>query len=107
MDLTGFSCRPMIVEGPTPAVEYKIYSFGADSREIPTELRNLLSGYGLGVNDQYYNYLDFENRQYIQNCASFYIDGTEDHIALIKTANNSGVDTGFYRFRIGATTQKI
>ena len=107
MDLTGFYCYPMIVKGSTPATEYKLYSNPYDDRAIPEELIQGLEDYGCGVNDTYYNYIDFVNKQYVQNCGTFYINGTEKDITLMKTANNSGADTGFYRFRVGTTTNKI
>ena len=59
---------------------YKPYrSEAVDTFQISEELRAFLEpyGYGLGVNSEFYNYIDFERKVFVQNVARKIFDGGE------------------------------
>ena len=43
---------------------------------IPTAIQNL-DGYGIGVNETYYNYVDFENKKFVKMIGSYTFTGSE------------------------------
>lgn len=70
---------------------------------IPNEVLNL-EGYGLGINDTYYNYIDFDNKKYVQKVASYTFDGTETWL-YNETGNT---DTSkLYRFNTDIIANKV
>lgn len=54
-------------------------------KEIPTAIRNL-NGYGLGINENCYNYVDFVNKKYHRRCEQYTVSGNE-HIAIGQHTN--------------------
>ena len=71
---------PMLNYG-TEAAPYKPYrSEAVDTFQISEELRAFLEpyGYGLGVNSEFYNYIDFERKVFVQNVARKVFTGDED-----------------------------
>ena len=44
---------------------------------IPEAVQNL-EGYGLGISDTLYNYVDFENETFVRNCTALTLNGTEN-----------------------------
>ena len=78
--------KPMLIKGSTAPTEFQPYFTGIrdsavssvvskDSNDttietysIPNEIQ-ALTGYGWGVNDTCYNYIDFENKKFIQKVA--------------------------------------
>ena len=59
----------------TPKTDYIPYK---DERLIVPEFVKSLDGYGLGVNAEYYNYIDYERKVFVQNVYRKVFDGTED-----------------------------
>ena len=58
----GTITQPMVVEG-TEVVAYESYK--ENVLEIPTGARKI--GYGLGINEDCYNYIDFERKVFVKN----------------------------------------
>ena len=75
----GESFLPMLNEGAT-ALPYKQYKGNIDTFAIHEAIKNL-DGYGLGINSEYYNYIDFERKVFVQNVYRKVFDGTENWIA--------------------------
>lgn len=88
--------KPMINKGSTalPFTPYfegfgfakvtKVESVGANlhyAYAIP-EAVQILDGYGLGINTSLYNYIDFENRQFVKRVGKVVFDGTESWTKL-------------------------
>jgi hypothetical protein len=50
------------------------------TKPIPEALRNFLEdkGYGLGVNETYHNYIDYERKVFVQKCKEIVFDGSSD-----------------------------
>jgi hypothetical protein len=44
---------------------------------IPEVIRNL-EGYGMGINDTYYNYIDFNTKEYVQRIRRVVVTGSEN-----------------------------
>lgn len=63
----------MITEGADP-VEFAPYV--RNTLTIPEAVRNL-DGYGWGVNDTVYNYIDFEKKQFVKRVDKAILNGTE------------------------------
>ena len=78
--------NPMIALGETK-VPYKAYVGNIDTLPIPEEIKSL-DGYGLGVNSECYNYIDFERKVFVQNVYRKVFDGTE---YISKGTNGVGV----------------
>ena len=91
----------------TPRDTYIPYKY--ESIPIPEAIKSL-DGYGLGVNSEYYNYIDFDRKVFVQNVYRKVFDGTETWIIgttsktstegkyqIIYTISdtNVGVDLGF------------
>ena len=55
----------MIVYGTTTPTTYKAYRGLIDTFNIPAEVQ-ALTGYGWGINDTCYNYIDYETKKFIQ-----------------------------------------
>lgn len=71
----------VIIAASNEYVEYEPH--GTYEYKIPEEIRALY-GYGLGISDDCYNYIDFVEPQYIQMCAErAYQSGDEDTPELI------------------------
>lgn len=82
LDLTNAEFYPMITKGhdfvPSVFKPYVKYT-----KTIPSEVLNQLIDYGLGINDTINNYIDFENKKYIRQCASFKYDASKHAVTLV------------------------
>lgn len=58
--------KPMLVKGSSAPTTYYPYRGLIQTLTIPAEVQ-ALTGYGWGVNSSCYNYIDFENKKFIQN----------------------------------------
>ncbi len=67
---------PMLNEGKT-ALPYTKYKGEIDILAVPEAVKSL-EGYGLGVNSEYYNYIDFNRKVFVQNVYRKVFDGTEN-----------------------------
>ena len=59
----------------TPRDTYIPYKY--ESIPIPEAIKSL-DGYGLGVNSEYYNYIDFDRKVFVQKVSRQVLDGTEN-----------------------------
>lgn len=66
---------PMLNEGST-ALPYKQYKGTLDTLAIPEAVKSL-EGYGLGLNTEYYNYIDFERKVFVQKIKEVVFTGDE------------------------------
>jgi len=57
--------KPMLVKGSTAPTTYHPYRGLIETKTIPSEVQ-ALDGYGCGVNDTCYNYIDYESKKFIQ-----------------------------------------
>ena len=73
LDLTGFTCYPMVVKVSTPATEFKPYKLV--NKSLPMAVKTL-TDYGLGINEEYYNYIDLLNKKYVRKVSSKVLDET-------------------------------
>ena len=78
------------IEIGTTATEYTPYK--ETFILIPEQIKSL-NGYGLGINKDIYNYIDFERGVYVQNCAEVDLGSL--------TWNKETLPTGSYRFVSG------
>ena len=62
---TNAKFKPMLVQGSTIPTEFNPYR-EPTIKEIPSAIQNI-DGYGLGINETYYNYIDFERKVFVQN----------------------------------------
>lgn len=69
----------------TPRDTYIPYKY--ESIPIPEAVKSL-DGYGLGVNSEYYNYIDFDRKVFVQNVHRKVFDGTE---YISRGTNGAGV----------------
>lgn len=69
---------------------------------IPEAVQNL-DGYGWGVNDEYYNYIDRKNRKFVRRVVRKVFDGTES----LKTGGTSGTNTFYFAINIGPTGSAV
>ena len=69
-------------------------SFEDKTKSLPSAVKTL-TDYGLGINQTYNNYIDFENKKYVRYCVPFYANGSE--AITLYTQND---ETGFYKFRV-------
>jgi hypothetical protein len=69
----------MLNEGST-ALPFVPYKGTIATLPISEKLRAFLEqyGYGLGINNEYYNYIDFERKVFVQNVYRKVFNGTED-----------------------------
>lgn len=68
---------PMLNYGSSPA-PYKPYRTDAvDTFPIPEAIQ-AIDGYGRGVNENYYNYIDYDRKVFVQNTYRKVFDGTEN-----------------------------
>lgn len=113
----NFTFTPVLVKSQTPPTSYIPYFTGIrdsavtsvvskDSNNttlqtlsIPQAIQNL-TGYGWGINDTCYNYIDFENKKFIQKVARV------DLGSLDWTLANLGDSSYFYTY-LSNTTQSI
>lgn len=73
-----FTFKDVMVNYGTTAAPYKPYRADAvDTFAIANEIK-ALDGYGKGVNADYYNYIDFERKVFVQNTFRKVFDGTEN-----------------------------
>ena len=71
---------PMLNYGTT-AKPYKPYIGEIDTLKIPDDIYyGILSpeGYGAGIDNTYYNYIDFERKVFVQKVGTVVLDGTEE-----------------------------
>ena len=66
-DTVDYTVYPMMNRGTT-ALPYKPYVGTLDTLAIPEAVQSL-EGYGKGVNETYYNYIDFERKVFVRNTA--------------------------------------
>lgn len=78
----------MIAKGET---DYKPYK-EPTTYTIPTTITSI-DGYGLGIDETYYNYVDFANRKFVKNVGVYTFNGSE---SLEQIATNT---SGVYRYR--------
>ena len=62
--ITNGVIQPMLVSGTTAPTEYKPYVTPI-IKPIPSEIQ-ALTGYGWGINDTCYNYIDFDRKVFVQ-----------------------------------------
>lgn len=101
--VTSLQLTPTLVKGKT--VGGLIHSCVTNINElvIPDKIQ-ALDGYGMGINDTYYNYIDFNAKKYVQNVASYTFTGEEEWL-YNETANT---DTSkLYRFNTDVIADKI
>lgn len=77
----------------TPRDTYIPYKY--ESIPIPEAIKSL-DGYGLGVNSEYYNYIDFDRKVFVQRVYRKVFDGTENWATATTSKTSSD---GFYRVR--------
>ena len=79
----------MITRADVTDTTYTPYGEIVDTFIIPEELRNFLDdkGYGRGVNNTHYNYIDFERKVFVQNVYKIIVNGTETIHAMNKGSN--------------------
>lgn len=77
----------------TPRDTYIPYKY--ESIPIPEAVKSL-DGYGLGVNSEYYNYIDFDRKVFVQRVYRKVFDGTENWATATTSKTSSD---GFYRVR--------
>ena len=65
---TTYSTNIMLNKGTT-TLPYTAYKGTIDTYTIPMYISLNQEGYGWGVNDTCYNYIDFENKKFVQNVA--------------------------------------
>ena len=85
-----------LVISRTPQTKYIPYM--SDTLAIPEAVKSL-AGYGLGVNAEYYNYIDFERKVFVQNVYRKVFDGTEHIVVSLRPA-------GHYRYAIRVVPYK-
>lgn len=79
--------KPMLVSGSTAPTKYQPYFVGirdsavtsivgAETKAIPSEVQ-ALEGYGWGINSSVYNYIDFENKKYVQKVGKVTISSVQ------------------------------
>lgn len=66
--ITNYTYKPMLVSGSTAPTTYYPYRGLIETKTIPAEVQ-ALTGYGWGVNDTCYNYIDYEAKKFIQKVA--------------------------------------
>lgn len=69
--LNNVKFKPMIVSGSTAPTEFKPY-IAPTIKTIPIAITSI-DGYGLGINETYYNYIDYERGVFVQNVRSIYL----------------------------------
>lgn len=89
VDITFY---PMLNVGTT-TLPFTKYKGDIDTLAIPEAVKSL-AGYGLGVNAEYYNYIDFERKVFVQNVYRKVFDGTEDWYIP------SSIQTTYFQSRI-------
>lgn len=98
IDLTQMEVYPMVTKGSHVPTKFSIYT--ETLKSLPQELMahkdELLPDFGVGLDAENCNYIDFENKKYIRKCATFNCDGTNSTITL-SSANDT---TGYYKFTI-------
>ena len=77
--------KPMLVKGTTSPTEFKPYQ--GEIKIIPQSIQNLNS-YGVGINSTLYNYIDYNNKKYIQQVQKLILDGRNDEMWEISTTEN-------------------
>lgn len=86
---------PMLNKGAT-ALPYTPYF--RNTLPIPEAVQSL-DGYGLGINESVYNYIDFEKKQFVNNVAKVVFDGTETWYKVSGIANAYSVKGLGYKSR--------
>ena len=82
LDLTQAEFYPMITKGHDfKPSEFKLYA--EYHKEIPQEVLDQLTDYGLSINDTINNYIDLENKKYIRQCGFFKYDANKHTISLV------------------------
>lgn len=93
VELNNVVLRPMIVMGENKSlIDYVPYE--EDILDIPESITSL-DGYGLGINDEYYNYIDLDKKIFVKQVSEYIFTGKEK-ISTIVT--NLGT---FNRFSFG------
>ena len=64
------------IEYGTKATEYTPYIGTLDTLALPEAVQSL-EGYGLGVNSEYFNYIDYSRKVFVQRVKEIVFDGTE------------------------------
>ena len=113
--MTSTIIKPMIVNRDSNLpTEFKPYF---EVNKPVSELIQTLDSYGAGINDTYYNYIDYERKVYVQKCKRVRITtdligksmGTNASgtkltcgLRLVETTypSSGGTETGFYKFVI-------
>lgn len=90
--ITDNIIKPMLVKGSSVPTIFKPY-IAPITKTIPQEIQ-ALEGYGWGINDTCYNYIDFVNKKFIQKVVRYTFTGNE---TITKTSTVSG---GGYRFNV-------
>lgn len=81
---TGGSVYDIMLNEGTEALPYRPYT--RNTLPIP-EAVQALDGYGDGVNESVYNYIDFETKQFVKRVGKIVLNGTEGWNAVSSSSN--------------------
>ncbi len=70
---------------------------------IPEAIQ-LLDGYGIGINDTCYNYIDFERKVFVQDVASYTFTGNEE---WVQASTQNTATSALYRYRTSVIADKV
>ena len=71
----SISWKDIMLNVGSVAIPYKPYVGTLDTLAIPEAVQSI-EGYGLGVNENYFNYIDFKRKVFKAPCRRFLIDGS-------------------------------
>ena len=94
--ITNLVFKPMLNKGPT-ALPYT--SYVKHTLPIPEAVRNL-DGYGWGINESVYNYIDFEKKQFVKRVKNIVADGLTYKATYQSSAMN-------YSFKINNSSNPV
>ena len=83
-----FTIKPMLVKGETLPTQYKPYK-APITYSIPSQVQ-ALEGYGIGINGDYNNYIDYDRKVFVKVCKVVQLGGS--------TKLNNNVDTHITTF---------
>lgn len=86
-DTVDYTAYPMMNRGTT-AQPYKPYVGTIDTLAIPGAVQ-ILDGYGEGIDDTYYNYIDFERKVFVQRVKTLLLEGTETWVVATTVSSNA------------------
>ena len=88
VEYNNISFAPMIVSGTTAPTEYKPYK-APITYSIPSQIQ-ALQGYGIGINETYKNYIDYERKVFVRMVEALTINGTESGWTRYKNFIDNG-----------------